>query len=125
MTGDAVKCSACGHVFPEDEPRRPCTCGSTARTFEVSFEEKVEAYSTLGLRQKRPGFPGYVVDLIERIKVAAKTGYLAREIQLYDRSHPDKTVKYHLVEARQPDGSWKPEHEHREENPAKRRPSRS
>jgi hypothetical protein len=121
-TCDAVKCSACGHVFPEDEPRQPCACGSTARTFEASFEAKVEPHVSLGLRQKRSGFPGFLVNLIERVKIARKTGYLAREVQLYDRSDPDKTVKYHRVEERQPDGSWNTEHEHREENPAKRRP---
>jgi hypothetical protein len=49
-------------------------------------------------------------------------GILAREILVIDRSHPEKTVKTHHVEERQPDGSWKTVHDERVEYPAKRRP---
>jgi hypothetical protein len=78
---------------------------------------------SLGLTQRRPNFPGYVAKLINRIKRAGRSGRLAKEVQIYDRSDSKKSIKHHEVYERQDDGTWTKVHEHTDERPAKRRPT--
>jgi predicted nucleic acid-binding Zn-ribbon protein len=112
-------CSHCGYRFPEDESRVACpNCGSTARTFHQSIEASVHLDVSLGLRQRRPGFAGWLVKITNRIKQSFG-GLPARETLVIDRSHPGKTVKTHHVEERQADGSWKSIHDERVEWKAK------
>lgn len=84
------------------------------------MEASVELLASLGVRQRRPGFPGWLVDMKDRIK-RSFGGFLARERLIIDRSHPDKTIKIHQVEERQADGSWKGVHDEKMEWGAKRR----
>lgn len=118
----ATTCSVCGYIFPEGEPRTPCpNCGGTARTFHEHLESQVEVHTGLRARHRRPGFPGYLADMISRAKRSLK-GIVAHEELTIDRSDPCKTIKTHRVSERQPDGSWKTVHDEREEFKAKRRP---
>lgn len=114
-------CSSCGHVFPEPGPRVPCpSCGETRRTRDGVGTIETRASISFRARHKRPGFGGWVRDLLSRDKVSGH-GIRAREILDIDRSHPQKSVKRHHVEELQPDGSWKTVHEEKVEYPAKRR----
>ena len=75
------------------------------------------------MKQRRPGFPGgWMVSIKDRIKRSFH-GILAKEKLVIDRSHPEKTIKTHHVEERQPDGSWKTVHDEHVEWEAKRRPN--
>lgn len=74
------------------------------------------------LRQRRPGFPGWLITIVNRIK-RSWHGILARETLIVDRSDPHSTLKTHHVEEQQPDGTWKIVHNEKEEFEAKRRPS--
>jgi len=69
------------------------------------------------VRQERPGFPGWLLDMVDRFKFS-RAGVDAHEVLVIDRSDPDKTVKTHRVEELL-DGQWETRHQHREEWPAK------
>lgn len=100
----------------------PCpNCGGTTRIFHKDLEGHLEPHGALRAGQRRPGFPGFVVDMKHRVKQSLG-GILARERLVIDRSDPLKTVKTHHVEERQLDGSWETVHDEREEFEAKRRP---
>jgi transposase len=73
----------------------------------------------LSLRQRRSGFKGSVVKLVERSKVGGRSGRPVRESLRIDRSDPTKTVKTHHVEEQRPDGTWEVVHDERIESPAK------
>ena len=121
MTSASTKCSACGYVFPEDGDRKPCpNCGSTTRNFYEEVEVQAEGFMGLDARHHRPEFSGFLARLITRFK-RSLNGNVTREELTIDRSHPDKTIKSHRVDERQPDKSWKVIHEHIEEYEAKRR----
>lgn len=122
MSSSPPTCSGCGFTFLEPAPRAPCpNCGGTARTFHKHFNARVEIHEGLARAQRRPGFSGWLVKMTDRVK-RSRRGLLARETQVYDRSAPDRTVKIHRVEERQPDGSWKTVHDEQVGWPAKRRP---
>ena len=122
MGREPITCSSCGYAFPEREPRGPCPkCGGTSRTFHKLIEARAEGLASLRVRQRRPGFPGFVIDLVQRTKRSLR-GLLARESLVIDRSDPQKTLKRHFVEERQPDGSWETVENHKDEWKAKRRP---
>ena len=116
-------CSKCGFDFGESAERYPCPhCGTTARLYSVSMSASVGMRATLKGTHRRPGFAGFVTEFVSRMKRARTSRLLAKEDLRIDRSDPNKTVKTHHVEEFQSDGTWKVEHDHRDEYPAKRRP---
>jgi len=115
-------CTVCGYIFPDDRPQVPCpNCGGMPPTYNELLEGKLDFHTGLRVRQRRPGFPGWLVDMVNRVK-RSWHGILARKTLIIDRSNPEKTVKTHRVEERQPDNSWKTVHDHTDECKAKRRP---
>ena len=121
MTG--ASCTSCGFDRTGSPEGEPCPqCGATARLFGLSMGASVGVLASIGGKHRRPGFAGFVTEFLSRMKRAGKSRLLAKEDLRIDRSDPDKTVKTHHVEEFQPDGTWKVEHDHRDEFPAKRRP---
>lgn len=122
MSSSSTTCSNCGYIFPEHEPRVPCSnCSSTIRIFHENLDLILETHIGFQVRQHRSGFPGWLVTMVSRIKHSWH-GILAHEKLTIDRSDPHKTVKTHHVEERQPNGSWRTVHDERVEYKAKRRP---
>jgi len=54
-----VECADCGAMVPdEDPPRTPCArCGSQARKFGETAEERLTLRDSLSFKLKRPGAP--------------------------------------------------------------------
>jgi predicted nucleic acid-binding Zn-ribbon protein len=118
------QCAACGHVFPEEEPRVPCPiCGETARKVSRHAQDTAETREGYKLKVKREGYTGGpVFEEKYKEKTSGKTGFPTKEYQAIDRSDPDETRWIHKVDEQQPDGTWKREHDENIPYKAKRRP---
>jgi DNA-directed RNA polymerase subunit RPC12/RpoP len=118
--GDALACADCETPYEPGQTGPPCReCGS--RVAAKPLDAAVTFRASLGMKARRPGLKGFLVQHVQRSKIAGKTGWLAREVLRIDRSDPIRTVKTHLVEELQPDGRWKVEHDERVEYPSARR----
>jgi len=114
-------CDECRYEFADPSIREPCPrCGVTRRKVFVTLQGEITMRGGLTAKQLRPGWPGFLRKLIARRKLS-REGKEVHEVQEYDRSDMQKTVKHHRVEELQ-DGEWKLVHEHEEEYRAKRRP---
>jgi hypothetical protein len=123
MEDVSVICSnpSCGYQYRNDESAACPNCGATARTSQKEMQATVSTHASLRGRHWRPGFPGPLVNFVERTKLS-RFGKLVRESLRFNRTDAYKTVKTHHVEERQPDSSWKVVHDEQDEYPAKRRP---
>jgi hypothetical protein len=117
-----AKCTACGSAYFAKELDQCPFCGADVRHLRLALFEEIKLSGSAKLREFREGFRTFTHDWKE--KIAGATGNRARESQTYDRSHPDKTVKRHVVDEEQADGTWVNVHDETVEYPAKRRPSR-
>lgn len=90
------------------------------KTHHVIIKNKVKVRGSLGLIQKRQGWPKFLRKFINRRKLSRR-GKEAREILEIDRSDKEKTVKRHKVWELNND-KWELVHDEHEEYPAKRRP---
>ena len=86
---DSVLCSLCKRLINESSntsvsERKPCpTCGSLARTFNESIQDKLTIREKLGLKHKRPGYKKPIYESVtgdDLHRATGKWNKLTREI---------------------------------------------
>ena len=86
---DSVLCSSCKMLINESSntsvnERKPCpTCGSLARTFNKSIQDKLTIREKFGLKHKRPGYKKPIYESVagdDLHRATVKWNKLTREI---------------------------------------------
>ena len=113
-------CHKCRKQLAVDE--HPCSkCGCDKRDIYAYPKDTISVEDTL-LRGKlkRPNIPGDAYEIKNIKKISGETKRPTKETMIIDRTHPEKTVKKHIVE--EWDGEkWIRCHDELEENKAKHR----
>jgi hypothetical protein len=90
-------CKDCGKKLEENE--RPCSkCGCSSRNSFAYLEDNVPIpEDSMKGKLKRPGIPGVAYKVTQRNKTSGKTKRPTKETLIFDRTHPENTVKDHKV----------------------------
>ena|SRR3990170_2602745 len=88
---DELSCAKCGERLPlvssvePVESRHPCPqCGSTSRSFKRAASVDMPFYSSVGVRQKRPGLNRPVREMESGTRID-KGGRPVRKVRIIDR----------------------------------------
>jgi len=113
-------CAHCGKKLLPDE--QPCPqCGKEGKNIKLYVEEKIAPCNNLlRAKLKRPGIPGDAYEVTQKKKISGETKRPTNETIIIDRTHPDKTIRQHIVDEQ--DGeNWIRCHNELEEHKAKHR----
>jgi len=114
-------CANCGKKLLPDE--HPCSqCGKEERNIKQYLEDTVPACDDTRFRAtlKTPGIPGNAYEVTQKKKISGETKKPTNETMIIDRTHPEKTIKKHIVDEQDGEKSIRC-HNELEENKAKHR----
>ncbi len=93
------------------------------RTIKINVANGIKLTEGLGIKQTKPGIPGYAVKARYEDKISRKTKRPAKEQYVVDRTDPKQTKIIHHV--KEFNGrEWISVHDHEDVKPAKRKRKR-
>lgn len=113
---ERVLCGQCRRELGDEPERRPCpTCGSAARTFEVSVAETITVYDSVKFKLKRPGRKEPAAEGMSGWELCLSTGKMVQKESLFDRENDrryervdGKVIHDHRLSEHKGHGSDKP-----------------